>query len=71
MYPVATTGARALESDMELGGYFLPKDTLVIQNFYYMCMSEKYFEEPNKFDPCRWDRDAGKKFHPFSTLPFG
>ena len=71
IYPVTLSTGRTMENDMELGGYFLPKGTLVAFNFYNMCMSEKYFVEPNKFDPSRWSRDEGKKFHPFSSLPFG
>jgi len=71
IYPVTLSTARTMDKDMELDGYFVPKDTNVVFNFYNMCMSEKYFEEPRMFDPDRWDREAGKKFHPFSSVPFG
>jgi len=71
IYPVTLSTGREIDADMELGGYFLPKKTNVVFNFYNMCMSEKYFEEPHKFDPNRWNRDEGKKFHPFSSVPFG
>ena len=71
IYPVTLSTARLMETDIELDGYFVPKGTNVAFNFYNMCMSEKYFDEPRKFDPDRWDRDAGKSFHPFSSVPFG
>ena len=71
IYPVTLGTGRDLEEDMEMDGYFLPKGTRTQYMFYNMCMSEKYFDEPRKFDPDRWDRDAGKKFHPFSSIPFG
>ena len=32
--------------------------------------SEKIFDDHNVFDPSRW-LDKKKKYHPFSTLPFG
>jgi len=71
IYPVTLSTARTMEKDIELDGFFLPKGTNVGFNFYNMCMSERYFEEPRKFDPDRWDRESGKKFHPFSSVPFG
>ena len=71
MYPVVLWLGRTIEHEMELGGYLLPKDMLVVSNLYSMCMSEKQFEKPEEFRPDRWDRDAGKTFHPFSSLPFG
>lgn len=71
IYPVTLSTSRTMDKDIELDGYFIPKGTNVGFNFYNMCMSEKYFEEPRRFDPDRWDRDAGKKFHPFSSVPFG
>ena len=71
MYPSMIATVRTIEEDMELDGYFLPKGTLLQFNTYNICRSAKYFEEPEKFDPNRWDRDAGKKFHPFSSIPFG
>ena len=71
MYPLVVGMLRKMDQDMELGGYFIPKGTLVRGNFYDMCMSEKYFEDPRSFNPERWDRETGKKFHPFTTLPFG
>lgn len=29
------------------------------------------FEDPREFKPDRWNKDASKKIHPFSSLPFG
>jgi cytochrome P450 len=68
---VATGTARELEKDMDLGGYLVPKGTQCqIQN-YAMSMSKEYFADPQKWEPERWDRDVGKAFHPFSSMPFG
>ena len=71
IFPVAPTPARRLESDLELDGYLVPKGTVVSCVYTYMALSERYFEEPRKFDPDRWDRAVGMDFHPFSALPFG
>ena len=71
LYPSLVATVRTIEDDMEMDGYFLPKGTLLQFNNYNISMSEKYFEEPEKFDPDRWDRDTRKKFHPFSSIPFG
>ena len=71
IFPVAAVPSRRMAEDVELGGYLVPKGTVVSFVYHYMSLSEKYFEEPRKFDPDRWNRDAGKTFHPFSALPFG
>lgn len=36
-----------------------------------MSQDDKIFKDPGEFKPDRWNKDAEKKLHPFSNLPFG
>lgn len=45
---------KANKEDAQLGGYFIPKDTLVISNNYSLFNSEDVWKEPKKFRPERF-----------------
>ncbi|SLM34023.1 cytochrome p450 [Lasallia pustulata] len=69
--------ARNAKKDVVLpGGYLLPKGAVIIPTFPSLHMNEAYWDNPNKFDPDRWDSDAVKQRHkmvytPFATGPRG
>ncbi|KAL1501289.1 hypothetical protein ABEB36_006637 [Hypothenemus hampei] len=61
---------RALK-DTYLGGYFIPKDVLIIANLHGCMMGPNSgFENPDKFIPERYLKD-GKVVVPENFLPFG
>jgi len=62
----------AAGADTTLGGYFIPKGTVVYQNLGEVMCNEEYFPNPNKFDPTRFLDASGKNFkaHP-KMMPFG
>lgn len=47
---------------------FFHFQTTLFYSSYVVGNNEKYFKEPQTFDPDRWERDD---IHPFSILPFG
>eukprot|EP00794_Sanderia_malayensis_P011849 gene11849-13081_t len=59
LQPVAPSIERVLETDLEVGGYLLPKDVS--------------YPNAEKFEPERWLRGSKHDVdvNPFSTLPFG
>ncbi|XP_044731214.1 cytochrome P450 307a1-like [Chrysoperla carnea] len=56
--------------DSSVGGYKVPKDTLIFLNNYELNMSEKLWDEPNAFKPERFIKN-GKVQKPDYFLPFG
>eukprot|EP00794_Sanderia_malayensis_P011854 gene11854-13087_t len=64
---------RVLETDLEVGGYLLPKDTIVLLSNWVMSNDEKVYPNAEKFEPERWLRGSKHDVdvNPFSTLPFG
>lgn len=74
--PILLGTIRFLESDLAVGGYHLPKETLVAINMQTMCSDERFFPRPNEYLPERWLRDTtgdiGKgQEYPFALKPFG
>eukprot|EP01125_Pyxidicula_operculata_P021999 TRINITY_DN8824_c0_g1_i1.p1 TRINITY_DN8824_c0_g1~~TRINITY_DN8824_c0_g1_i1.p1 ORF type:complete len:511 (+),score=114.62 TRINITY_DN8824_c0_g1_i1:87-1619(+) len=58
--PTVAATARILPEDLELNGYLIPAGTTVGLSAAPYHHSEKVFENPNEFDPSRWDREAKK-----------
>ncbi|MBW4456436.1 MAG: cytochrome P450 [Nostoc indistinguendum CM1-VF10] len=59
-------------TDTILGGYFIAKNTPLFINYYSLTRDERYWEEPEKFNPYRFLDENGKlkkdlldKFYPF------
>ncbi len=61
----------ATSTDCHLGGYFLPKNTVVFPNIGHVMRDPKKFPNPEMFDPTRY-LTANGKFHPHPmVIPFG
>lgn len=72
--------ARTLQKDLVLSNYVVPKNTLVFCNFMVTCRLPEYFDDPDSYNPSRWERvtsDGGggsaklKGDLAFCLLPFG
>ena len=62
----------ATSADTTINGYFIPKDTFVMVNLHSLTRDERYWEEPEKFNPHRFLDKKGEliqdlvdKFYPF------
>ena len=65
-------GRAALAGDVRLGGYAVPKGTVVMMSQYVMHRDARYFEDPERFKPERWeggfqDRLPRGAYFPFSA----
>lgn len=71
LYPPAWAIGRMSLVDCEIGGYFVPKRSLVLMSQYVMHRDERYFPDPSRFDPDRWTEVARSSRPQFSYFPFG
>ena len=68
--PVWGVGRHSLEDDM-IDGYFVPKDTNCLISIYSLHRDPKYWTEPLKFIPERFNKENSKDRHRFVYFPFG
>ena len=71
LYPPAWTLGRLAVEDYEAGGYLIPKGSLVLASQYVMQRDQRYFPDPERFDPERWTPEAKAARPQFSYFPFG
>lgn len=73
LYPVAPFIGRFVDLNAEIGGYLIPKGTLVLASLYTSGRDPLNFSDPNKFIPQRWLRDEScehKVFKSHASIPF-
>jgi hypothetical protein len=49
----------------------IPKDTTIMIPTVGLHMDERFWDEPEKFDPERFNEENVKKIVPYSYIPFG
>ena len=68
--PAWILGRRALV-DYEVGGYVIPKNSIVTACQWVTHRDPRFFPEPDRFDPERFRREAREARPKFSYFPFG
>nr|AGT57844.1 cytochrome P450 315a1 [Leptinotarsa decemlineata] len=73
LYPVAPFITRFLPESVTLCNYRIPANTLVVMSIYTSGRNEKYFIEPELFQPNRWLRNNHEMNMALqqASLPFG
>lgn len=72
LYPPAVgIFAREAKEQMELGGYEIPKGSIVYGFSYVTHRDERWFPEPERFDPERFLGERERALSPFAYFPFG
>ncbi|XP_041946363.1 25-hydroxyvitamin D-1 alpha hydroxylase, mitochondrial [Alosa sapidissima] len=71
LYPVIPANARVITGrDIKVGGYLIPKNTLITLCHFATSRDPAQFPDPDSFVPQRWlTRDEGH--HPYASVPFG
>ncbi|KAI5613667.1 cytochrome P450 27C1 [Silurus asotus] len=74
LYPVvAGNGRLAVENEVDVGGYWFPKQTQFYLCHYAASHDETEFPDAEAFIPERWLRGGPlhSQHHPYSSIPFG
>ena len=72
LYPPAwTLTARKASTDATLGGYAVPKDTMVFASPYVMHRLKQYFPDPACYDPRRFTPEREAMLPKYAYFPFG
>lgn len=71
LYPPAWAVGRLAIKDVEIGGYQIPKGSLVLMSQYVMHRDPRYYTHPEKLIPERWITDPKDPKQPFTYFPFG
>lgn len=63
---------RTARADLILpGGYKIPEDAVVIPAIHHIHNNPNLWDNPNSFDPNRWDTEQVKNRHKAAYVPFG
>ncbi|MGA9772769.1 MAG: cytochrome P450 [Blastocatellia bacterium] len=68
--PVWVMGRRAV-SGYKVGKYYVPARAIILLSQYVMHHDERYYPEPEKFDPDRWTPEARATRPKYAYFPFG
>ena len=71
LYPPAWMIAREALGDCEIGGYHVPKGTQLLMSQWLVHRDPRWFDNPEKFHPERWDQDLIKRLPRCAYFPFG
>jgi len=71
LYPPAYLLSRRALKDVEIDGYLVPKDMVVLYAPYTLHRREEFFPQPEKFDPERFTPEREKQLPRYAFVPFG
>ena len=71
LYPPAWILARQARKDVEIGGHVIPEKAYVVMSPWVVHRDARYFDEPHRFLPDRWDDDLENKLPRQAYFPFG
>jgi cytochrome P450 len=71
LYPPAPGVAREPIEDVSIGGYDVPKGSLVTINMYALQRDSRFFEDPERYDPDRFAPGWEERIPRHAYLPFG
>jgi cytochrome P450 len=71
LYPPVWLIGRMAKEDVELDGVTIPKGAICIMSQYLMHHDERFFPDPDRFDPERWTPERREERPKFCYFPFG
>jgi cytochrome P450 len=71
LYPPVYAIAREAREPFSVDRFSIPAGTLVLMSPYLIQRDARWYAEPDRFDPGRWDPTTGTRPPRFSYFPFG
>ncbi|XP_071508121.1 cytochrome P450 3A7-like [Diadema antillarum] len=71
VYPPAPAVDRLCNETFTCNGWTIPKGSQVFIPIYVIHHSEKYWPNPDRFDPTRFSKENREGRHPLAWMPFG
>jgi cytochrome P450 len=69
--PLWSIAGRLVLQECELGGYRIPKDSVIFLSPWAMHRNPRYFTDPQGFRPERWTDEFAKTLPKYTYFPFG
>ncbi len=71
LYPPAPVITRTALEDFRLGGHDIPAGTVLYVPIYAVHRHSALWDEPERFDPSRFEPEKAKARHRYAYMPFG
>jgi cytochrome P450 len=71
LYPPAWVVARQALQEVEIGGYRFPKGAQFVMSPWVIHRDARNFDDPEAFNPERWEGDLARRLPRFAYFPFG
>ena len=71
LYPPVWVMSRRAVSACKIGGYYVPAKSIVLLSQFVTHHDERYYDEPERFDPDRWLPEARAGRPKYAYFPFG
>jgi cytochrome P450 len=71
LYPPAYAFGREAIADSELGGWPVPRGTTLLIFSWLLHRDPRWWDEPARFHPDRWDGDLAERIPRLAYMPFG
>jgi cytochrome P450 len=71
LYPPAYTITRRVAEPLEVGGYPIAPETVLVMSQWVVHRDRRWFDDPEAFQPDRWEHDLAKRLPRYAYFPFG
>lgn len=71
LYPPGYYLGRQAVQECKIGRYRIPAGATVFVSQWVMHRDPRYFDNPEEFNPDRWDNDLAKRLPKYAYFPFG
>ena len=71
LYPPAFILFRTVRDDVELGGYRIPEGTKLTLPQFHIHTDDRWYDDPETFDPDRWTGGFEESLPDYAYFPFG